>query len=423
MTKSADDHFNTHNQDPNRWQKSDTTWTLSLFGTAVGAGVLFLPINAGLGGVWPLILLTILVAPMTYFAHRNLSRLVIGTVRDGEGLTEVVTEYFGPRAGTFLTLLYFFSIYPILLIYGVGITNTVEDFLVYNLHRSAPNRALLAALLILILMVILHAGERWILKVTQWIVYPLVIMLSAISLYLIPHWSLAPVIFVPTRTDFIKTVWLTIPVLVFSFNHSPAISLFSLAQRRDYGAEADRKAMWILQRTSTILLFFVMSFVISCVLSLSPEEMALAKQENTSILSFLGKKLDNSLMALLGPAVALLAIISSFFGHYAGAHEGLQRLVTVVSQRAGINHQGKLVKGSIAIFLALSIWGAATLNPNILQMIESLSGPVVAALLFVMPIYSFCKVPQLRRYREPLSDLFTLLMGLAAISAIIYSFI
>ena len=31
------------------WSRQDTTWMLSLFGTAVGAGILFLPINAGMG--------------------------------------------------------------------------------------------------------------------------------------------------------------------------------------------------------------------------------------------------------------------------------------------------------------------------------------------------------------------------------------
>ena len=31
------------------WRKSDTTWTLGLFGTAIGAGVLFFPIRAGFG--------------------------------------------------------------------------------------------------------------------------------------------------------------------------------------------------------------------------------------------------------------------------------------------------------------------------------------------------------------------------------------
>ena len=54
------------------WSRHDTTWMLGLFGTAIGAGTLFLPINAGLGGFWPLLILAVLAFPMTYFAHRGL---------------------------------------------------------------------------------------------------------------------------------------------------------------------------------------------------------------------------------------------------------------------------------------------------------------------------------------------------------------
>ena len=42
-----------------KWNKFDTAWVLNLFGTAVGAGVLFLPINAGMGGFWPLVVMAI----------------------------------------------------------------------------------------------------------------------------------------------------------------------------------------------------------------------------------------------------------------------------------------------------------------------------------------------------------------------------
>lgn len=56
------------------WTKHDTHWVLSLFGTAVGAGILFLPINIGIGGFWPLIIMTLLAFPMTYLAHRGLAR-------------------------------------------------------------------------------------------------------------------------------------------------------------------------------------------------------------------------------------------------------------------------------------------------------------------------------------------------------------
>lgn len=49
------------------WRQSDTMWMLGLYGTAIGAGVLFLPINAGVGGLLPLLMImAILAFPMTY---------------------------------------------------------------------------------------------------------------------------------------------------------------------------------------------------------------------------------------------------------------------------------------------------------------------------------------------------------------------
>lgn len=54
------------------WRKSDTVWMLGLYGTAIGAGVLFLPINAGIGGLIPLIIMAIIAFPMTYYSHRAL---------------------------------------------------------------------------------------------------------------------------------------------------------------------------------------------------------------------------------------------------------------------------------------------------------------------------------------------------------------
>ena len=55
--------------DPAKWHSEDTVWVLGLFGTAIGAGVLFLPINAGIGGFWPLLIVFVLAFPITYLAH------------------------------------------------------------------------------------------------------------------------------------------------------------------------------------------------------------------------------------------------------------------------------------------------------------------------------------------------------------------
>lgn len=89
------------------WKKSDTVWMLGLYGTAIGAGVLFLPINAGTGGLLPLIIMALLAFPMTFFAHRGLTRFVLSGRNPGEDITEVVEEHFGTGAGKLITLLYF----------------------------------------------------------------------------------------------------------------------------------------------------------------------------------------------------------------------------------------------------------------------------------------------------------------------------
>ncbi|MFX5150009.1 septum formation initiator, partial [Acinetobacter baumannii] len=72
-----------------------------------------------------------------------------------------------------------------------------------------------------------------------WLVYPFVLVLMGIGLYLAPDWNGAILDQVPTAGQFSLTLWLSIPALVFSFNHSPAISRFVVAQQNRYGEEAE----------------------------------------------------------------------------------------------------------------------------------------------------------------------------------------
>ncbi|OOF56592.1 HAAAP family serine/threonine permease [Rodentibacter myodis] len=402
-----------------KWNKFDAVWMLNLFGTAVGAGVLFLPINAGMGGFWPLVIMAIIVGPMTYFAHRGLAYFVLSSKNPGSDITEVVEEHFGKTAGKLITLLYFFAIFPILLIYGNGITNTVDSFIINQLGMASPNRALLSFVLIAVLISVMLFNEKVMLRITEWLVYPLVFILFAMSIYLIPEWNGSMLNEFPTVGGFITTLWVTIPVLVFSFNHSPAISSFTCSQYREY-KEFDRTERHIgltEKGTSAILLFFVMFFVFSCVLTLTPEELLAAKAQNISILSFLANKFDNPYISYFGPLVAFLAITSSFFGHYMGAREGLEGLYVKMKGKAV--DRKKLNYGT-ALFFLLTLWGVAIINPSILGLIESLGGPIIAMILFIMPMYAIRKIPAMKRYQGRFSNVFVTVMGLIAISAVVY---
>ena len=163
-------------------QASNTEWAISLFGTAVGAGILFLPINAGSFGFWPLLVATILIGPMTYFSHRGLARMICASPRQGEDITAVVTDYFGKSAGFIISVVYFCAIFPIVLIYGVSITNTVDSFIVNQLHGPSVPRPLLSFLLVGIMTIVFTFGQRMVLAVTQFLVYPLIFCLGALSI-------------------------------------------------------------------------------------------------------------------------------------------------------------------------------------------------------------------------------------------------
>ncbi|KAB7895651.1 HAAAP family serine/threonine permease [Rouxiella sp. S1S-2] len=410
------------------WRKTDTMWMLGLYGTAIGAGVLFLPINAGIGGLIPLIIMVILAFPMTFFAHRGLTRFVLSGKNAGQDITEVVEEHFGISAGKLITLLYFFAIYPILLVYSVAITNTVETFITHQMHMNAPPRALLALILILGLMTLVHFGEHLIVKAMSILVYPFVIVLVALSLYLIPHWNASIFDHASATTNgvgkgMLMTLWLVIPVMVFSFNHSPIISSFAVAKRQEYGDEAEKKCSKILTFSTLMMVVTVMFFVFSCVFSLSPADLMEAKQQNISILSYLANHFQTPVIAYIAPVIAFIAITKSFLGHYLGAREGFNGLVTKSLRSRGKTISLAKMNRVTAVFMLLTTWAIATWNPSILGMIETLGGPIIAMLLFLMPMYAIRKVPAMRKYGGHISNIFVVLVGLVAMSAIVYSLV
>ncbi|MDI3252673.1 MULTISPECIES: serine/threonine transporter [unclassified Pseudomonas] len=404
------------------WTKHDTTWMLGLYGTAIGAGTLFLPINAGVGGFWPLIVLALLAFPMTFFAHRGLTRFVLSG-KSGD-ITEVVEEHFGVGAGKLITLLYFFAIFPILLVYSVALTNTLGSFMEHQLHMAPPPRAILSLVLILGLMAIVRCGQGVIVKAMSVLVYPFVAALLLLAFSLIPNWNGA---FFASASEgmplplFFKILWLAIPVMVFSFNHSPIISAFAVDQKRVYGAQAERKSSGILATAHGMMVLTVMFFCFSCVLALSPADLAAAKAQNISILSYLANHFQTPVIAYAAPLIALVAITKSFLGHYIGASEGFQGLIVKSLRGRNRSMSAKWLERCTALFMVLTCWAVATFNPSILGMIETMGGPIIACLLFLMPMYAIRRVPSLRQYSGQASNVFVVVIGLIALSAIVFS--
>lgn len=401
---------------------SNTEWAISLFGTAVGAGILFLPINAGSFGFWPLLVATILIGPMTYFSHRGLARMICASPRQGEDITAVVTDYFGKTAGLIISVVYFCAIFPIVLIYGVSITNTVNSFIVNQLGGPTIPRPLLSFLLVGVMTVVFAFGQRIVLAVTQFLVYPLIFCLGALSIYLIPRWDIASFMEVGNNDwRIVGSVALIIPVLVFSFNHSPAISQFSLAMVAAHGREkSSENASRALALTAILLTVFTMFFVWSCTLTLGADGLAEAREQNLPVLSYLANVTGVPVLAFLSPIVAMVAIVSSYFGHVLGATEGGNFLLRTVAPGATKKLSEKQLNSVMHGIIFVSAWVVAIIDPSILGLIEAIGGPFIASILYLLPMYAIHRIDALKQFRTRASNYFVVVTGLIAVGATIW---
>ncbi|WP_068497889.1 aromatic amino acid transport family protein [Paenibacillus kribbensis] len=413
--------------EPKKWNKQDTTWALSLFGTAIGAGVLFLPINAGSGGLLSLLLITILAFPVMYFSHRALAKMINASNSADEGITGTIREYFGNKASIIFNIVYFCSIYTIVLMYSVALTNTASSFIVNQLHMKEPSRAILSLVLVLGLIAILNFGQDITVKIMSMLVYPFIVSLLFIAISLIPQWNTSMLSFssvstASTEKGYFGMIWMILPIIVFSFNHSPIISSFVTKQRATYGILATDAKCAQIQKVCYIMTFaVVMFFVWSSALSLTPNDLIMAKEQNLSILSYLANELNSPLITIVAPIIAFMAITKSFLGHYIGAYEVMRDMIIKFSKTRGKDIEEKTVKTMILAFVVLTCWYVAYANPSILGIIDALSGPLVAAILCLLPMYAIRKVPVLAKYRGKKSNVFIIVIGVLTVLASIMS--
>ncbi|MFM5257996.1 amino acid permease [Aeromonas veronii] len=406
-----------------KWEKSDSVWTMGLYATAVGAGTLFLPITVGSNSPVILLFILLLAFPLSYYSHRALSRFVLSSSHKEGDITHVVEEHFGARAGKLLMLVYLMAFYPIILVYSISITNAIQSFVVHQLGDAALPRGLLVLGVMLGLHLVLLAGKQIVVSAISVLALPMVAFLIGLSIYLLPQWSLS--YFSESQAvdwrdpAFWKSLWLIVPVMVFSFSHAPIISSFSAAQKKRCQESADLRAKRIIKCSSMLICGSVLFFVVSCVMSLSQAEMAQARTDNISVLSALANKFSNPLIAYVGPLIAILAMSKSFLGTSMGVSEGTVSMVSGACQGLGLSLRESTIArvSSVILFMVTAV--ITYLNPNVLDIIERVSGPLIAVILFLLPACSIYRLPALKRYRGP-STLFVLVMGLLAISALIY---
>ncbi|MDK8800079.1 amino acid permease [Corynebacterium coyleae] len=402
---------------------STLSWAITLFGTAVGAGILFLPIDAGSFGILPLIFISLLALPMVFMSHRTYSRIVSASPVKGLDVLQVVTALSGRARGLMTGLMYWLSIYPIVLIYGVSITNTMDSFLVNQLGGPQLPRWVLAALCVGILTGAYAMGKKATLAFANILVYPLIIALAAVSIYLIPQWDLASFRSYESDTPTWQALLLILPVFVFSFSHMPAISQASLdAQKRFDGDEkATEKLVSKIEAIAAVMLVgFTMFFVWSCSLALGADGMDAAREQNIPVLSYLANETHAPFLAVLSPIVALCAIASSYFGHVMGAEEGTTYLVRAVAPKFADRVSPKAMRWGIYAFVFVTTVIAAVVNPSILDLISVVGGVFITFLVYIVPMLLFRNAKAFHRFANKPETIFVFVLGVIIMGVAIW---
>ena len=401
-------------------------WVITLFGTGVGAGILFLPINAGSFGFWPLVIATLLIGPMVFFSHRTYARIVSASPVKGLDVLQVITALMGRKRGFASAVLYWLGIYPTVLIYAISITNTLDSFIVNQLGGTQVSRWLLALVAVGVMTGAYAFGKKLTLWLANALVYPLIIALAAVSLYLIPSWDFTGFRSYESSYPAWQGLLLILPVLVFSFSHMAALSQFALdTQKKMDGdvAATEREVSKVELVTAILLVAFTMFFVWSCSLALGADGMDAAREQNVPVLSYLANETDAPFMAWMSPIIAMCAIITSYFGHLLGTEEGTAYLVRSVAPDVAARFSTSTLRWAVNIFVLVTAVLVAVLNPSILDMISVVGGVFVAFLVYIMPALLFAKATAFKHYARRPDTIFVFVLGLVIMGVTVWDMV
>ncbi|EEN7924052.1 transporter [Salmonella enterica subsp. enterica serovar Kentucky] len=404
------------------WSKDETLWSFALYGTAVGAGTLFLPIQLGSAGAIVLFITALVAWPLTYWPHKALCQFILSSKTSaGEGITGAVTHYYGKKIGSIITTLYFIAFFVVVLIYAVAITNSLTEQLAKHIQIDIRIRMAVSFGVVLILNMIFLMGRHATLRVMGFLVFPLIAYFLFLSLYLTGSWQpslLTGQMSLDSHT--LHQVWISIPVMVFAFSHTPIISTFAIDRRENFGDQAMDKYKKIMKVAYLIICLSVLFFVFSCLLSIPPSYIEDARNEGVTILSALSMMPNApAWLSISGIIVAVVAMSKSFLGTYFGVIEGATEMVRTTLQQVGVK-KSRAFNRALSIMLVSGItFIICCINPNAISMIYAISGPLIAMILFIMPTLSTYLIPALKPYRS-IGNFITLVVGLLCVSVMFF---
>lgn len=386
-----------------RFDATDWGWVIMSIGMAIGAGIVFLPVQVGLMGIWVFLLSSVIGYPAMYLFQR----LFINTLAKSpkcEDYPSVISGYLGKNWGAFLGLLYFVMLVIWVFVYSTAITNDTASFLQsFGITKGLWSKNPFYGLLLIIILVSLASrGEKFLFKISTFMVLTKISVVAVLGLLMISKWDLSNIGEVPAAPTLVKNAVITLPFTLTSILFIQSLSPMVISYRsHEKSIEVARyKAMRAMNIAFGILFTVVFFYAISFTLAISHEQAESAYAQNISALALVAQGLDGQTLKLFSLILNVFAVMTAYFGVYLGFREACQGLAMNALRRVLPENKinTKAVAYGIIIFTILLSWSAIVLNAPVLSF-TSICSPIFGMVGCLIPAYLVYRVPALHQFK------------------------
>lgn len=371
-----------------KFDSTDTGWVIMSIGMAIGAGIVFLPVQVGLMGLWVFWLSSVIGYPAMYLFQR----LFINTLAESpecKDYPSVISGYLGKNWGILLGALYFVMLVIWMFVYSTAITNDSASYL----HTFGVTEGLLSdspfygLVLICILVAISSRGEKLLFKISTDMVLTKLLVVAALGVSMVGMWHLYNVGSLPPLGLLVKNAIITLPFTLTSILFIQTLSPMVISYRsREKSIEVARhKALRAMNIAFGILFVTVFFYSVSFTLAIAAQFISGDGAAWVKVVSVI---------------LNIFAVMTAFFGVYLGFREATQGIVMNILRRKmpaeKINEN--LVQRGIMIFAILLAWSAIVLNAPVLSF-TSICSPIFGMVGCLIPAWLVYKVPALHKYK------------------------
>nr|WP_261868163.1 amino acid permease [Budvicia aquatica] len=370
---------------------------------AIGSGIVFMPVQVGIKGIWVFIAAVIISYPAIYLLQ-NLYLKTLSESENCEDYTGVITQYLGKNWGIGLGIAYFLMLLHGMFSYSLAVTFDSASYIqTFGLTEGLLSDSVWYGLIILTVLVAIAAqGERLLFKVSGPMVCVKFGIIVALGVVMVPHWNFNNITAFPEILPFLRDVFLTLPFTLFSILFVQILSPMNIAYRK---VESDKRiatyrAIRAARVAYIILAVAVLFFAFSFTFSISHDQAVSAFEQNISALAIAAQVIPGSVVRVMSALLNIFAILTAFLGIYLGFQEAIKGIVVNIISRfipeEKINQKTLHISVSIGVIIALWLWISTRFS---ILFFMQLGGPLFGVVSCLIPCYLVYKVPALHKFK------------------------